>query len=157
MEFNEKVQSYLEQLVGKKVCDIGRASNMLWIVFDEMISLHVQTMWRIVNKEEQEILLAYSDFYSPNSKLLEKKDFKWDVQGNNLFDEKAGNWLKTVETVSVNEYKINRWGDLLLVFSNGERLEIFVDASDDTECWRLFKHDSDEAHLVVTGFGVSCK
>lgn len=165
----KNIRSYLEQLISKPVCNIGRASNMLWIGIGETfrildrrgnevtkstISLHVQSTWRIVNKNNKEILLASSDFYSPNSKIIVEKDFEWDVQGNNLFDEKSQLWLNSKKSIYVEEYKINRWGDLLLVFSNNDCLEIFVNSSDDTECWRLFKYNSNEEHLVVTGLGV---
>lgn len=165
----KRIYNYLDQLLHKKICDIGRASNMLWVSIGEniialdrkgnevkksTISLHVQSTWRIVNKEKKEILLASSDFYSPNSTVTADNEFEWDVQGNNLFDEKSQIWLNKNRLIYIKEYKVNRWGDLLLIFSNDNRLEIFINSSDSTECWRLFKHHSDEEHLVVTGLGV---
>lgn len=96
-------------------------------------------------------MLASSDFYSPNSVTSVKDDFDWEKQGSNLFDEKSRKWLCEGSHIVIKEYKINRWEDLLIVFSNNDRLEIFVDSSDDTECWRLLKCCNDEEHLVVTG------
>jgi len=141
---------------------------MLWIGMGELfetvnfkgetvkkstMALHVQATWRIVNKPKKEIRLASSDFYSPNSATVWSEDFDWDVQGNNLFDEKARLWLTRERPIYIKEYKINRWGDLLLILSNDDCLEIYVAASDDTECWRMLKYCSDEEHLVVTGLG----
>ena len=82
-----------------------------------------------------------------------EKAFEWDVQGNNLFDEKAPIWLEKESILYIEEYKLNRWGDLLLVLSNRDCIEIFVDSSDYTESWRFFKCHSNEEHLVVTGLG----
>ena len=67
---------------------------------------------------------------------------------------KVKSWMNRNSPIYVSEYKINKWGDLRLVFSNNEYLEVFVDASDDTECWRFFKYAGNEEHLVVTGLGV---
>lgn len=163
------INQYLEQLISQPVGTIGRASNMLWLGIGEEIRvldrkgsgikkntfmLHVQSAWRIVNKEDHEIRLASSDFYSPSEKTSFEKEFDWEPIGNSLFDEKSQDWLKTVNGIYIKEYKINRWGDLLLIFSNGERLEIFVISSDNTESWRILKAGDEEPHLVATGLGV---
>ena len=184
------VYDYLNQLLNQKVCAIGRACNMLWLgIGKELIvlnkngeevkkstfAIHVQSAWRIVNRERNEIVVASSDIYVPNSKIVKQdfhsnwhatgirildskhneKEFDWDVQGNSLFDEKAQQWLDTSNPINVKEYKITRWGDLLLTFSNDDRLEIYVDCSDEAECWRFFQCESNNKHLVVTGTGIS--
>lgn len=162
-----EIEDYLKILKDKPIINIGRASNMLWIGFGEplkvydykgnevtksSISLHVQSTWRIINKGEKKIKVASSDMYTPNSNLEWSDDFNWDIQGNNLFDEKSKRWLG--DNIFVKDYKINRWGDLLLLFSNEDSLEIFVNVSDDSECWRLFENNSNKDHFVVTGQGV---
>lgn len=167
--YEKRIYKYLDRLVDQPICAIGRASDMLWLGIGEERSvldrngcmvkkstyaLHVQSMFRMVNKERKEILFASSDFYSPNSKILEGKEFDWDIQGNNLFDEKSQIWLKNDGIKYIKEYRINNWGDLLLVLSNGDCLKVFVATSDCTECWRLFKCESDEEHMVVTGNGI---
>lgn len=164
-----KATQYLDRILNKQISAIGRASNMLWLgigdktmvvnsrgleVEKSTFSLHVQSTWRIVDKEKQEIILASSDFYSPYDETKSWEEFDWDVIGNNLFDRKAPLWLQEVMPVSIEEYKINRWGDLLLILSNGERFEIYVDASDDTECWRMLEGNSEKEHLVMTGSGL---
>lgn len=165
---NAKIFDYLNQLNGQSICAIGRTANMIWIGIGEagndvenrtddaaksLFSLHIQSAWRIINKEKTEIILASSDMYSPSKKMESEKAFEWDVQGNNLFDEKAPIWLEKESTLYIKEYKLNRWGDLLLVLSNRDCIEIFVDSSDYTESWRFFKCHSNEEHLVVTGLG----
>lgn len=165
----KKIYKYLDQLLEKSICHIGRTSNMLWLEVGEIlketdmgqmrrkgtIALCVQCSWRVLNKEKNMILFASSDFYSPNSKIGREKDFDWDTQGNNLFDEKSKIWLSKNGNVFVNEYKTNRWGDLFITFSNGDCLEIMIDVSDYTECWRILKRGSNEEHLVATGLGVT--
>lgn len=163
------IYQYLESLVDQPICSLGRKENKFWLGIGQEKSvidrngcmvkkgtyeLHIQSAFRVVNKEKCEIIFASSDFYSPNSVTREEKDFEWNINGNNLFDEKSRSWLEYGDVIYVKEYKINRWGDLLLVLSNGDYLEIVVDTSDYTECWRLLKCGSDEEHMVVTGDGV---
>lgn len=167
----EKLYNFLEQLNGQKIVNIGRASNMLCLgIGDEIesfnrngklikrstINLHVQSAWRIADSQKREILLASSDFYSPQSTIDEKSfdwdKFDWDVYGNNLFDEKALNWLNKRVPIYIEKYNINRYGDLQLIFSNNEELRVFVNSSTYTEAWRLFRYKSEE-HLVFTGLG----
>ena len=95
--------------------------------------------------------MASSDMYSPRTGMVYSEDFDWDIQGNNLFDEKSQNWLKGEMPVYINKYKINRRRDLTLFFSNGEKLQVFNVASDDTESWRLLMPGSEELHLVASG------
>lgn len=169
--YEEKLYDFLEQLHGEKISDIGRVSNMLWLGIGDIIeilnrkgelvkksaiSLHVQSAWKIVNSQKKEILVASSDFYSPKSTIdkenFDWNKFDWDVQGNNLFDQKAANWLNTRSPIYIEKYNINRYGDLELVFSNSEQLRIFVNSSNNTEAWRLFRFRG-EKHLVFTGLG----
>ena len=117
-------------------------------------ALHIQSPWRIINKKKEEIVIASSDMYSPRTGMDYSEDFDWEPQGNNLFDEKSQNWLKGEMPVYINKYKINRWRDLTLFFSNDERLQVFDVASDDTESWRLLMLGSEEPHLVVSGMGI---
>lgn len=99
-------------------------------------------------------MLAYSDFYSPREGKENDENFDWRIKGNNLFDQKTENYLKTMDPIYIESYEVNRWGDLLLAFSNSDRLEVFVDVSDDSECWRIFQSGYEEPHLVLTGHGI---
>lgn len=163
------VYQYLDRIIGKPICSIGRVSNMLWIGIGEKFkvvnqkgrevekstyALHVQCQWRIMNRAKKEILLASSDIYSPRSDMEFKNDFDWDNKGNNLFDEKSQRWLKEKLPIYIKKYIIDQWGDLVLVFSNGERLQTFNATSEDKECWRLFMPKSDEMHLVANGLKI---
>lgn len=149
---------YIDILVDKKLADIGRAANMVWVCFEgngELWNLHIQSSWRIFNKERQEIKLASSDIYQPNSQMKCMEKFDWEVQGENLFDEKSAIWLKENKGLCVNNIGINMWGDLRVFFSNDDVLDVFVNTSEYVECWRLFeKSRKDTRHFVVTGLGI---
>lgn len=167
----KKVRDFLQHIIGKKLSIIGRASNMLCIGIGETIevinrkgdvvkkgeiSLHIQSAWRIVNAQKKEILIAFSDFYSPNSMIDEEnfdwENFDWDIQGNNLFDEKSQSWLEARNPIYVKKYELSMWGDLIITFSNNEQLQVFVKSSNGTEAWRIFQIGGEE-HLVITGLG----
>lgn len=162
------IYQYIDRIIGKPVCSIGRASNMLWIGIGETFTtvnrrgmecrkstyaLHVQCQWRIVNSEKKEILLAASDMYSPRKGAEFQEGFDWELRGNNLFDEKSQDWLKGIRPIII-KYEINEWGDLVLFFENHDKLQIYNTSSDDSECWRLFRPNSEEPHLVVYGSGI---
>ena len=140
--------------------DIGCVLNMIWISFgndnncNDKWALHIQSSFRILDIENMKIVVASSDLYWPSSKISDEKDFDWEIQGNNLFDEKIKKWLQNNAELFVDKCDINLWGDLRIVFSNGERLDIFVDSSEYVECWRLFeKNNKERNHLVITGLG----
>lgn len=63
-------------------------------------------------------------------------------------------WKKREGAVYIVNYKLNELNDLTIYLSNKERIEIYANASDDSEFWRIFKCGVDEKHLVATGFGV---
>ena len=164
------VYQFLDNLVMQPVRVIGRASNMLWIGFGEKVkllddkgkekevstyALHIQCRWRIVNKERREILLAASDFYSPKEDIDDYSNFDWELQGNNLFDEKSLEWLIRESPIYVKEYEINMWGDLFLIFTNNDKLEVFITSTGDTEGWRIFECGKEKPHMVARGLGVS--
>lgn len=160
---------YFDRIVGLPIDYIGRVIDLLNIgIGDSMevldrngrtvkkstYSLHIQSAWRIVNPKRKEILLVYSDIYSPREGIEDDQNFNCSVKENNLFDQKIENYLNKTGPIYIDSYKVNIWGDLLLIFSNGDRLEVFVDVSDDSECWRIFKSECDEPHSVLTGHGI---
>ena len=157
-------------LIGQRINYIGRASNMLDIHFGENVvvttrlgtktvgtyTLHVQCPWRIINLSKKGIHLGSLDFYSPSDKVkadqnFSYKSFTWDVRGQNLFDEKAQKWFSGLEGVTVTDAKMNRFGDAKIDLSNGDRIEIFVTATDEGECWRLFLSEKSSINLIVDG------
>lgn len=155
---------YLDEIIGKPICAMGRAANMLWIGIGEKFAttnwrgeavekstyaLHVQTGWRIVSEAKKEVLLTAYDMYSPRTGMPYDEDFEWEPQGNNLFDEKCQSWLERELPVYIRRYDINQWGDLMLWLSNEEVLQVFNTSSDDSECWRLFMPGKDRPHLVA--------
>ncbi len=167
---DDRIQYLKELLVDEQVSYFGRISNMLCVGFGEAlklknyngntvtkssIALHIQAAWRIISNSK--VLIASSDFYTPNSRLnssedFEYSEFEWDIQGNNLFDEKAIQWLNN--KLYVKNFYVSKIGDLKISFSNDDILEVFSDASDDTELWRIFKPGSKQEHIVMNGTGL---
>lgn len=149
----------LRLIEGAQIRKIGRAINIVWINFNgidgKKYALHLQTFFRLCNKNN--ILITDCDKYLPIDKLsstplFDLKTFNYDIQGDNLFDE----WVKYQgETLLYNSFvdkvEVNTYGDLTIYFSNNLTLSIFLDTSNDDECWRIFELHSGEKHFVVTG------
>lgn len=163
---NSEIENYLNQLQGKYISGIGRAGNIIWLNFTGTdveteytgknilpgsLCLHVQCPCRMIDKENRIIIFASSDIYIPNSSIEWCESFEWDIQGNNLFDEKSMHWLLSKGKVCINSYKFNIFGDLKLTLSNGNIFEVLINSSSSDECGRLFEKNSDKDHFVVTG------
>ena len=156
-----------EELVGKSVCKIGRAAAMCWIHFGRPVeielrgrkrilgefALDLDCPWRIRNSCGG-IELGSADMFVPASRHVLDEDFNWDVQGNNLFDEKAKLLFPEGSQITVTAVGLSGNCDLTITFSNGLCLESFVNASSQEECWRLFMPGLELGDLVVTGVGI---
>ncbi len=154
-------------MVGKSVCKIGRAAAMCWIHFGwpmeiELLgrkrilgefALDLDCPWRIRNSSGG-IELGSADMFVPTSRHVLDEDFNWDVQGNNLFDEKAKLLFPEGSQITVTAVGLSGNCDLTITFSNGLCLESFVNASSQEECWRLFMPCLEHGDLVVTGVGI---
>lgn len=166
-----EINKYINRIITQPVNYIGRTSNMLRIeigencerfsrllgknVITSTYTLHIQAAWRIENEEKKEIVIASYDMYSPRTGVEYSVDFDWEPQGNNLFDEKSQKWMQRNNSIFIKDCKINVYGDLLLIFSNNERLRVFVKSSNETESWRMFSVSEQEPHLVASGLGYS--
>lgn len=127
-------------------------------VYVSKYALHIDCSFRISHSNE--IILTGNDIFRPNSKLAElsskeNEEFDWDMVGNNAFDEITVSYFSDIKAeLTVKSISVNEFGDLSIKLSNDFCLDIFVDVSEDEECWRLFEvGNSDKKHLVVTGKG----
>ena len=160
----KEINEILEKMVNLKVGDIGRACDLLWLGLGEDIdyidykgrtskkseyALHLQCPWRIKNAEGRIVVASY-DMYEPNSTIEWFEDFDWDIQGNNLYDEKIEIWFKEKDRFVI-AYELQTDLDLIVTFDDGNSLEIFMNKTTDTEYWRFF---NSENHVVVSGVDV---
>ncbi|MDW4511809.1 hypothetical protein R7236_25890 [Priestia megaterium] len=167
----EAIRSQIGKLIGLDLRYAGRASNLFWLGFGEMISvtrrgkteelaeyaLDIQCSWRIT--KDNKILVGSQDFYSPRTGWNEKNDdFDWDVQGNNRFDERIESFIENAkEHVTVERVEPDEIGGLKIFLSQGYLLEVFPDTSEDdeySEFWRFFNRRENSPHFVVTGNGI---
>lgn len=155
---NKKERDYISQrlqiLVGTEVTDIHRAHGDIWIDFTDehgkCYILLMQTLFRLCNKEK--ILITDTDKYK--SVEAEKDDlFEWDVFGANIFDKWViSNKNDLLKKLIVREVNITEYGDLVIAFDKSITLTVYLEVTNDTECWRFFEKSSDEQYdLVVLG------
>lgn len=160
----------ITELVGEKIYNIGRAAAMCWIHFGYPVEIEIQGRkrfpgkfaldldcpWRIRNSNGK-LVLGSADMFAPSSEHEQDEDFDWDIQGNNLFDEKAKYLFSKEISIVVTSAELNASNDLTITFSNGLILECFVNLSSQEECWRLFKTEARGGDFIVTGMGIeSC-
>ena len=158
---------FINLLLNQPIIKIGRASDLCWMVFGKSFmekdalgktvergeySLHLQCPWRLCDSTNYTIKLASGDIYEPRSSVEWDEDFDWDVQGNNLFDEKVEYLFPKETSAIVRDASVSAHGDLQMIFSNMLMLECFVNVSTNQECWRFFKH-GEKKHWVICGNG----
>ena len=115
-------------------------------------ALDVDCPWRI--RCNSKILLASTDMFEPASTHQHDETFEWDIQGNNLFDERVAMLCNNEPTITVQSIELSSTNDLKIIFSNNYILEVFVCGSTDVEQWRLFEHKESKDDFVVTGCGL---
>jgi hypothetical protein len=165
----EEIISQLNILIGLKSGSAGRAANLFWIGFGDLISitrkgetleteeyaLHIQCSWRITLGNK--IVVASKDLYVPNSTWDgEDEDFNWDVQGNNRFDDRINNFMNDKDLI-VLKIDSDDIGGLKIHLSEGYTLDVFPDGSEDdeySEHWRFFNRKGDTPHFIVSGSGI---
>jgi hypothetical protein len=161
------VMEELKKIIGLPLKKAGRACDLTWFGFGELIkkndkrhgasevaeyALHVQCAWRLTDFEK--ILVASTDMYIPNSKIKYNHDFDWDVQGANRVDEQLEALFSRLKTeLTVKNVTVNKFGDIKIFLSDNILLEAFLDSSTDDEAWRFFRRGVDTEHLVATGIG----
>ncbi|MEK4487111.1 hypothetical protein MHH81_16310 [Psychrobacillus sp. FSL H8-0484] len=166
----EEIKSQVGKLVGLKLQYAGRASNLFWLGFGDIIqinrrgrteetaeyALHIQCSWRI--SLDNKIVVASRDFYSPSSEWDDKnEDFEWDTLGNNRFDERIKTFMKDNGQLTVVNIDSDEVGGLKVFLSDGYKLEAFPDSSEDdeqSEHWRFFNRKENGPHFIVTGNGI---
>ena len=101
-------------------------------------------------------LTGWRDVYQRSlAALAESPDdeqWQWDVSGANRRDELIKAWIKRPHVVSA--LTVGDLGSFTLTLSDGESLDVFADASEDSECWRVFSADETQPHFVVLGEGI---
>ncbi|NHC43059.1 hypothetical protein G6549_24490 [Bacillus sp. MM2020_1] len=166
----EVIISELGKLVGLKLQYAGRASNLFWLGFGDIVeiirrgrteetaehALHIQCSWRI--SLGKKIVVASRDFYSPSSEWDgDNEDFDWDIKGNNRFDERIKTFIKDNGQIKVLQIDSDEVGGLNVFLSGGYKLEVFPDSSEDdeqSEHWSFFNRKENSLHFIVTGNGI---
>ena len=177
------IKEKLSVLIDQPLQDISRGGGSIFISFGELIekdvwnrdedgnkinerkvltgkyALHIECCSRFVC--EDKVVLGKFDLYEPKSDNWGNEDFDWDnfdwdIKGNNRYDELAEKYFSEDSPKFIaKNISVNKIGDLKISLTNDFVLEIFADASDDSEYWRFFESgNKDQEHLVVTGQGI---
>ena len=135
---------YIDKLVNMQVVGMGRIKNTFCIRFSndkESYVLQVQAAWRIKDKNTKTIAVAQMDEFMQSE---ENKEIT-------IFGIKIKNLKNKIENKIVTLCSMNDYGDLKIDIGDNYILEIFIDTSEEEECWRIQKYESDEKQYVFYG------
>ena len=149
----------LKKVEGKKINEIGRAADMLWIGFGEKTekifpngktkqrhaySLHLQCPWRIVDNSK--VILGSYDMYITKCENDEYEYASGD-DFNTIFDENAKLFNKDIFPLNVLKVQLDAIGNIKIEFQHNYYLEVFIHSSIEKEFWRFIETAEDE-HIV---------
>ncbi len=129
----------LRSLVGTKLSNNGHAASMVWLRFEngegKAFALHFQCPCRF--EKCNRIIVANGDMYCPTSSYAgDYSDFEYDVYGDNLYDEKV---IALENIYYVSEYRIGRYNEIKIIFTEGLEFNSFSYNSTSEEQWRFFE------------------
>jgi hypothetical protein len=112
-------------------------------------ALHIQCPWRI--ESDNRILTGRSDLWEPVDRPEGSSYVDWDYEiDGNLQDQLIAQFISNNDNLLVETISVQPNCSFTLAFRCGYRLVVFPSGSIG-EDWRLFRPDSDEPHLVVSG------
>ncbi len=158
------IRQALQPLIGLPFRCLGRAANMLWIQFGELVeapghgggvrrvgqwAVHVQCAWRLTRLES--ILVAYRDFYyDPQGEPLDD----WDTPGKSQFDHITNTLNEEFKAFPPCVLSVvgDNVGGFAMQLSRDCRLDVFPDQSkqqDNSEHWRIFQPGAGTKHFIA--------
>lgn len=158
MSFKNEIERALHCLVGKPFRSIGRAEDLVWLGFGDLVkkvsfdgqeklvaryALHLQTGWRII-RNESEIVIGFGDLFLDPPQSMPCSD-----KIENRFDARIEKLLSESPFPVVSEIIADNLGGLIINFAPELRLEILPMDSEGSEQWRFFEMDSTGEHFVV--------
>ena len=154
----DKMNNKLQELIGLKLTQTSRSSNMECLKFGFKTNdknqnigefgLHIQTDWRII--DEKNILVGSNDLFEPNSENQSESDFNYE--NGNLRDEKLHKIIN-YDNLIVSKIQIDRIGGLNIKFKNQTELQIMPTNSSESEYnefWRLIDNRKLETEHIVS-------
>lgn len=150
----------INELENEVFCNIGRASDLLWIHFGEMMKIknykgievekgsygiHVQCPWRFLHYGK--LILGNKDIYIPREGVSES-EFDWCEIGESVFDEKVQKIRQNLLPVKVKEVFLDSIGNFKIEFENKLVFEAIPNSSVETEFWRFINNKTKE-HMVI--------
>ncbi|MCI8691650.1 MAG: hypothetical protein HFH91_02715 [Lachnospiraceae bacterium] len=153
------VNNKLQAIIGARVAEVCRNHGDIWIDFMDELEVHyillMQTLFRFYDNEK--ILITDTDKYRPSygelkNPVFDEESFDWDNPGVNKFDEWNDTYSSMLKKLVVKEVNFNLFGDLTICFQNDVFLEVYLEVTNDEECWRFFEKEADDrGDIIVLG------
>ena len=141
----------------KKILEIGRVADMVWIIFggsedtsccmdtrgNKEYSLHIQCTFRLLKNGE--ILLGNTDIYCAGEG--ESEIISSYTAGMSLFDQRA-KYFNSLLPLTVTGINVAENGDIRISLQDSFLLEVLVAGAMPREFWRVFQRGDLNSHVV---------
>lgn len=163
---SENIKKLIEQklnaLLDQPFINMGRASDLLWLSFGEMVAttnikgeeklksryaLHIQCPWRLFKGGK--LVLELNDMYIPRTGL-EVSSFDWEKFGDNRFDEILREFKSSILSMQlISKITADDEGSLIIDFTNNIKFEVCPDSKERHEFWRFIIFGETSEHFVI--------
>jgi hypothetical protein len=155
----QQVIAALSQIIGLPLTAVRRTADIRTFQFGVLrpvdrgsvgdFALHVQCPWRIEGPDG--LVTGRSDLWEPVDTDA-PYDAEWDYeQSPNLQDTQIDRWLTESEiALVVQRVDADEFGGVVIWFGEGYALRTFTSGTRG-EDWRLFRPNSSDPHLVISG------
>ena len=143
METTQEIQSFVHQLVGKRLVQFGCEADILEFIFSDILVLHAMGLSRVIR--EGDLLVTTFDYQSWDN-LDSTHNDEW-INADRIKDKIVGGCVSAV--------KLNDIHDLTIELDNGYFIECLIanaypHYSEESEQWVLFEHTDDHSGRFLT-------
>gem|GEM_PF-6541018 len=153
------VQEHLKVLLEQPLSAIERNESLISVNFtaldNRVFSLQIICSMRLTHKRD--IILAKNDIVAPKNNASKSLNFDWDAfdwrpLGNNHFDDMVEKHITNSPfPYIVEKIALNKFYDLKIFFKNDFTLELFAEASENSELWRFLTPNHPPLIINATG------
>ena len=139
----QEIQSFVHQLVGKRLVQFGCEADILEFIFSDNLVLHAMGLSRVIR--EGDLLVTTFDYQSWDN-LDSTHNDEW-INADRIKDKIVGGCVSAV--------KLNDIHDLTIELDNGYIIECLIanaypHYSEESEQWVLFEHTDDHSGRFLT-------
>lgn len=101
---------------------------------DCVIKLFILSSFRIIDSKG--LVLGSEECFEPRDDM-KYESFDWQKPCHSQYDKRINEYINADKPIFVKDFRVTSYGDLSLLFSNDNIMEIMIDTIEDQICWSI--------------------